>query len=1386
MPSQQQIQTLIDSFHNSSKDIRQSCEILTELNASLEEMLNSMHHNHNLMHEILPTCLDVYTAACNDSRNFKLLLLGLDGLRLCVECFLGIGPPGGVLHRISNHHFVETLLNQLGQVRVRQGVIDFFVFLLNVNSDEVGRDLIDVQTLLDSLWSQKYAKHKNVKIRGGIFQLALVVMQQFPDQYPFLPTLSKWVQSLNDPDPSIRDTASLAVEFSYLKCGEQIKETIESNSSIRPTQKKEILIRLEEIEPEVQTTSGGGRGGRNGTGPSSLGATKQKRHSVTTSTPPGTPSGKKRKSFANLSIQSNEGDTVNPISVSSNNEVQSHFRDITKALNNKKDWKERLGGIQKLHAITMGGASNFDAYRPSLIQLRNLLMDQLQDLRSSIVKEVCSCMVTVAQRMHDSFSSLAVFFLDALQKLTVATVQIIADSANWCIRELIVNCNMHKSVPKLADALKSNRHKVQRIRTMEYLMLILQTYPKTSLQRYSDQLLESISSSVQDGTPEVRKAGRRGFWEFSHHFPDDAHHLFITLEPSAQKILQKEENTEYMLYQTASSGRALSAHTSPKTFQASPSSARSSRSRQSSPSNSPHHDKFQHRSSNGPNQLTSENLFELTNATNRLSLSHDDVPREKQPKQAAQQHKQITGYAHRVRSTKRVSTAPLNGTRSRGTNLIQGRRAERVDSHPSSVSTHSSDQDEYSGRSVPRRRPSQQRQRSSSRRARSMGKTKRSSLSASPSSTQNIDSLNTVLRASKSTEWSVRVTMFKNIDALRRSETRSAEISTYFSKVMNVFHLGLNDMHFKVVASALECLQGIIPTFQEQFKRFLERILPTIFLKLTDPKSLVRNLAGSVLETIGENYTGDDLFPVLLKVCDVSNVKILLGCLEYMHHILPQSLLYFSHASHMRQCILKLNMLASSSKRGDTGNSCQKATMALFILLYKLNRVMFLEQVVLLPKAQQYNVKQLLSGKIPNFDNDVAEMSRLHRRQGDGSFNTSNNSSGYSTGGAQEHHDEFFDSHHNLSIHHEDTMSDHVGGEDTYQNQEEYDAFDQQLQQSRRHSHHQHPSSAASPREPVQRTMYAEDDDMMHDDIVYGEAGVEEHRQLQQQAHWNNDAHHHPQDKDLEHMSDEDDPMGQHQEPALSNPPHVQIPQEYTQAQTSSQAAPARTVKDTLPDLIRKLKNCQEDTEKLLYFERIRRVAKEQDETAWTTYFPKILFILLELLHAPSSKIREESLLLIATLLEHQPRQFEQFAELVLKRILEKLGDSREVRQAAEQAASVYAECMSPHLIFKIIQPLITCDNDTILLGSIKMLSKIVSRISEDELLRHVPAVLPALFDAFAHQNVDVRKTVVYCLVDMYVQLGDRFKPYLSQLNTSQLKLVTVYLRRRGSKEASA
>jgi CLIP-associating protein 1/2 len=58
--------------------------------------------------------------------------------------------------------------------------------------------------------------------------------------------------------------------------------------------------------------------------------------------------------------------------------------------------------------------------------------------------------------------------------------------------------------------------------------------------------------------------------------------------------------------------------------------------------------------------------------------------------------------------------------------------------------------------------------------------------------------------------------------------------------------------------------------------------------------------------------------------------------------------------------------------------------------------------------------------------------------------------------------------------------------------------------------------------------------------------------------------------------------------------------------------------------------------------------------------------------------------------------------------------------------------------------------------------------------MEKLPSFLLVLLDAFDNQNAEVRKMVVFCLLEIYIVLGKPFVPYLGSLSSTQLGLVTI------------
>lgn len=67
-----------------------------------------------------------------------------------------------------------------------------------------------------------------------------------------------------------------------------------------------------------------------------------------------------------------------------------------------------------------------------------------------------------------------------------------------------------------------------------------------------------------------------------------------------------------------------------------------------------------------------------------------------------------------------------------------------------------------------------------------------------------------------------------------------------------------------------------------------------------------------------------------------------------------------------------------------------------------------------------------------------------------------------------------------------------------------------------------------------------------------------------------------------------------------------------------------------------------------------------------------------------------------------------------------------------------------------------TATDGDVLCAAVRCLQHAASRMHAHELMPRVPGdLLPGLFAAYAHPRPDVRKTVVFCLVDIWRVVGE-------------------------------
>lgn len=127
----------------------------------------------------------------------------------------------------------------------------------------------------------------------------------------------------------------------------------------------------------------------------------------------------------------------------SDKEIQKQLEVIFDKLQIDNNWDKRVDGLKRLQKLTnrCSKASNSGTAISSLSEglrpIRERLCQQVSDLRSSVSREACQTIETLANTLRDEFNAHAEIFLGNLLKATYVTIQVISTAADTTIRSII-------------------------------------------------------------------------------------------------------------------------------------------------------------------------------------------------------------------------------------------------------------------------------------------------------------------------------------------------------------------------------------------------------------------------------------------------------------------------------------------------------------------------------------------------------------------------------------------------------------------------------------------------------------------------------------------------------------------------------------------------------------------------------------------------------------------------------------------------------------------------------------------------------------------------------------------------------------------------------------
>eukprot|EP01052_Picozoa_sp_SAG31_P021905 SAG31_NODE_1718_length_7457_cov_3.659418_4_plen_628_part_00 len=607
----------------------------------------------------------------------------------------------------------------------------------------------------------------------------------------------------------------------------------------------------------------------------------------------------------------------------------------------------------------------------------------------------------------------------------------------------------------------------------------------------------------------------------------------------------------------------------------------------------------------------------------------------------------------------------------------------------------------------------------------------------------------------------------------------------------------VNDAHHRVTQVALDALSAYVEQYGAQLETFLDRLLPKVFLKISDTKEATRNSAISVLESARVSYQAEVLIPVLLKVLAQSNPKIRLGCIDFLQYLLEHCSAelrpYFRSGHHTKQCLLRVAPLVADKNAG-----LRKLSAKTLAHLHRLNQEEFLGSVVALPIDDQTSVRKAVAPHLPDLDQELI----TYTRQANGSVGST---------GRKQQQPQLKDGGNGRVDRTEEAPNlfpaDDLAGVSDAMNgiEQRRAAAEATARLAAAQVTVQSESGAAAqptPSYPMQDPPPA---------AVRPSTAPATIRQVRQTSQATVQgsvaaATAEPSDARARAVEAVEMQRTQRMEAAVGRPAAAITASMSTAGAGASNGRsnenPAHSLATDWNAVVSPLMAALSTTSGVgdaasqrTALHQIQMLSRQHQEAGklWQKYFGQIMLLVLESLSAADSSTRETGLATIMDMAKNLGGQpFAGHLEIVVAKLFGCAKDeSRAVTQKAEEALECLLKLVDPpQRAVQVIVPIVIYEDSPVLQAAIRTLSKLVPNLPPALLLESLPSVLPGLFEAFRHTNADVRKAVVFALVDMYMVIGPRFEDHLGELNPSQLRLVRIYINRmtqaRASREAAA
>ncbi|KAJ1416845.1 Vacuole morphology and inheritance protein 14, Fab1-binding region [Sesbania bispinosa] len=583
---------------------------------------------------------------------------------------------------------------------------------------------------------------------------------------------------------------------------------------------------------------------------------------------------------------------------------------------------------------------------------------------------------------------------------------------------------------------------------------------------------------------------------------------------------------------------------------------------------------------------------------------------------------------------------------------------------------------------------------------------------------------------SSGSDWSARVAAFNYLNSLlQQGQKGIQEVIQNFEKVMKLFFQHLDDPHHKVAQAALSTLAEIILKCRKPFEGYMERMLPHVFSRLIDPKELVRQACSTTLEVVSKTYSVDSLLPALLRSLDEQrSPKAKLAVIEFAISSFNKHAMNPEGAANIG--ILKLWLAKLAPLVHDKNTKLKEAAITCIISVYShYDSSAVLNFILSLSVDEQNSLRRALKQRTPRIEVDLMNyLQSKKERRSKSSYDPSDvvgtsSEEGYAGLSRKTHY---------LGRYSAGSLDGDGGRKWSSQDstlikaslgQPASDETEEQLYQNLQIDSN---SALGSKTKDFAYTVNSMDQNFgLHVDSSMNFEGLSSDLEvnglmslenLNSSEGFGHDKEH-PSELDHDHHSAEEVKVKSMADTGLS------IPQILLMICSGGDGSSISSKQTALLQLV--------------------EASIANDHSVWTQYFNQILTVVLEVLDDSDSSIRELALSLIVEMLKNQKDSMENSVEIVVEKLLNVTKDIvPKVSNEAEHCLTIILSQHDPFRCLSVIVPLLVTEDEKTLVTCINCLTKLVGRLSQEELMAQLPSFLPALFEAFGNQSADVRKVL--------------------------------------------